>query len=630
MSFYLNPVVDYQRANADTHETIYARVSRVLIIYTGGTIGMKASPEGRGFEPVPNWLCDSLRSVHRFNDSTRSSVPPDMHPVKSASLGTSTELPSLMTPVSVYGKRINYSILEYSPLLDSANMGGEDWIKIASDIEANYISFDAFVVLHGTDTMAYTASALSFMLENLGKTVIITGSQVPLAEWRTDAESNILGALLLSGHFVVPEVCLFFGNKLLRGNRSTKVDAMDFAAFDSPNMKPLATVGVTVDLNWHEIHRPHMITRFEAHKTLSSNVSALRVFPGITYATVKALLASPIQGVVLETFGAGNVPSARKDILDLLKEACDRGVVVVNCTQCKRGIVSDLYATGKALAALGVVAGSDMTPECALTKLSYLLAKYDSPDEVRARMQDNLRGELTQLTQMNIKQEALKSPQHLSFISHVIASMRVQSHKEIALVEKALVPHLVCATAGTGSLEMFQDLCDTLITKTDDHMNNTAAADVNVVNACDYDGRTALHVAAFAGHYAVVRALLEMGASVHVRDGSGRTPLACALYKGHRDVSLLLVATGSQIEQADQELVYLFFQHVSRNHIEIVRLFLECRMDVNVKSLYGQTALHAAYHLDHAEIIQLLLQNPVIDINVKDTWNKVPADYKRQ
>ncbi|CAG8734158.1 3973_t:CDS:2, partial [Dentiscutata heterogama] len=152
----------------------------------------------------------------------------------------------LVTPPSFQGKRIKYSIVEYEPLLDSCNMISDDWVRIATDIELNYQSFDAFIILHGTDTMAYTASALSFLLENLGKTVILTGSQVPISEVRNDAVENLLGALTIAGHYVIPEVCLFFNNKLFRGNRAVKMNAVEFNAFDSPNLSPLATVGINI------------------------------------------------------------------------------------------------------------------------------------------------------------------------------------------------------------------------------------------------------------------------------------------------------------------------------------------------------------------------------------------------
>ncbi|KAF9215565.1 hypothetical protein BGZ59_001015 [Podila verticillata] len=449
-----NAAVDYQLSQF-IDEMLPCEVSRVLVIYTGGTIGM-SNTQQHGYMPVPNFLAETLSKQNRFHDlpslntvfgrlsrsnssanleslpdsSLNKHLDPAMNnlmghhtipPAQATLNGTASgatlapntpvnkiripcfshlpnsqgKIPSLITPPSLYGKRIRYSILEYDPLLDSCNMTMTDWVRIATDIEANYQLFDAFIVLHGTDTMAYTASALSFMLEDLGKTVIITGSQVPITEIRNDAIDNLLGALTIAGHFVIPEVSLYFGNKLYRGNRSSKMDAIDFNAFDSPNLPPLVKVGINIDVNWAEVVRPTSLSRFRSHKSMNPNVASLRLFPGITETTIRTFLAPPMQGVVLETYGAGNAPSTRADLIAALKEACDRGVVIVNCTQCKRGLVTDVYQTGKVLYNAGVIPGSDMTPECALTKLSYLLGHNLPIPKVREMMTKNLRGELT-------------------------------------------------------------------------------------------------------------------------------------------------------------------------------------------------------------------------------------------
>ncbi|KAK3818715.1 MAG: asparaginase-domain-containing protein [Benniella sp.] len=448
-----NAAVDHQLSQF-IDEMLPCEVSRVLILYTGGTIGMKNTKQ-HGYVPVPNFLADTLSTQSRFHDlpslnsvfgrlsrtnsvadletlpnkslnkhldpamnglPTHNTIPPEHATMNGTSSGyilppntpvnkirvpcfshlpnSQGKIPSLITPPSLYGKRIRYSILEYDPLLDSCNITMADWIRVATDIEANYELYDAFIVLHGTDTMAYTASALSFMLEDLGKTVIITGSQVPITEIRNDAIENLLGALTIAGHFVIPEVSLYFSNKLFRGNRSSKMDTINFNAFDSPNLPPLVKVGINIDVNWAEVVRPTSLSRFRAHKSMNPNVASLRLFPGITDTTIRAFLAPPIQGVVLETYGAGNVPS-RSGIVDAMKEACDRGVVVVNCTQCKRGLVTDSYQTGKVLYGAGVIPGNDMTPECALTKLSYLLGHNLPVSKVREMMTTNLRGELT-------------------------------------------------------------------------------------------------------------------------------------------------------------------------------------------------------------------------------------------
>lgn len=216
------------------------------------------------------------------------------------------------------------------------------------------------------------------MLENIGKTVIITGSQVPLSEVRNDAVDNLLNALTIAGHFVIPEVGLFFDHKLFRGNRCSKINALDFGAFDSPNLRPLVTVGIYIDVSWYifpkyrqDVWKPKSIEKFKSHKVLNPSVACLRLFPGITESTVRAFLAPPICGVVLETFGiyklttgSGNAPSNRPELLKIIKEACDRGVVIVNCTQwyklayiSKKGLVTDTYETGKALLRIGVLPG---------------------------------------------------------------------------------------------------------------------------------------------------------------------------------------------------------------------------------------------------------------------------------
>lgn len=223
-------------------------ISKILVIYCGGTIGMKRDPSN-GYYPVRGFLKAHLSAREGFNDKEYQEQLASLS-VNDPQYDTSSMRPELgeilILPPSIYDKRIAYQILEYDPLKDSCNMSMDDWIKIACDIEKFYKYYDAFVVLHGTDTMAYTVSALSFLIENLGKTVIFTGSQIPFCEVRNDAKDNFLGALTIAGHFVIPEVCLFFNNQLFRGNRVSKVNAVRFNAFSSPNLKPLAIVGVDI------------------------------------------------------------------------------------------------------------------------------------------------------------------------------------------------------------------------------------------------------------------------------------------------------------------------------------------------------------------------------------------------
>ncbi|MGZ7079320.1 MAG: asparaginase [Thermoanaerobaculia bacterium] len=333
---------------------------RVYIAHTGGTIGMNRTRDG--YSTLAGNLQKQMESMPEFR---HESMP-------------------------------QFTIHDYDPLLDSSNMTPREWVKIARDIAANYDAYDGFLVLHGTDTMAYTASALPFMLDGLGKPVIITGSQIPLCEVRNDARENLITSLLIASNHDVPEVCLYFGGKLLRGCRSVKVSADGFAAFDSPNFPPLGTVGIDIEINWPLVRRAAGGGKLRVQELTSPVVSALRLFPGISPELVHNVLRPPLQGLVLEAYGVGNGPDHDRQFLAALKEATDRGVVIVDCTQCLEGTV-DLseYATGSALARAGVISGFDMTAEAALAKLYYLLSRGDAPSAVKREMQIDLRGEMT-------------------------------------------------------------------------------------------------------------------------------------------------------------------------------------------------------------------------------------------
>lgn len=331
----------------------------LLIIYTGGTIGMKRSKQG--YTPAPGFIKQQMMEMPEFHHA---------------------EMP-------------HYTILEYQPLIDSSNVKPEIWLQIAKDIAKRYRSYDGFIILHGTDTMAYTASALSFLLENLQKPVILTGSQVPLIEIRNDARDNLISAMLIASRYPIPEVCLYFSNKLFRGNRVRKMNTYHFSAFDSPNYPPLAQVGTTIVVNsklsLKSDHKPLAIQEISIPV-----IGTLRLFPGMSHTILKNSLQPPLQALMLETYGVGNAPDNDPIFLSLLKEATKRGVIIVNCTQCLHGSVnmSD-YATGSALQDAGVISAYDMTPESVITKLIYLFSKKLPITQIKKLFQKNLRGELT-------------------------------------------------------------------------------------------------------------------------------------------------------------------------------------------------------------------------------------------
>lgn len=337
----------------------------VLLIYTGGTIGMIENPETGALE--------------NFNFA---------HLLK--------HVPEL--------KRFNYHISSYQfdPPIDSSDMEPSLWAKIVAIINDNYENFDGFVILHGTDTMAYTASALSFMLENLAKPVILTGSQLPIGTLRTDGKENLITSIEIAaakypdGRAIVPEVCIFFENLLLRGNRTTKINAENFNAFRSYNYPPLATVGIHIKYEYDRIRKADPNLPMHPHYVFDTNVLILTIFPGIQENVVSNIFQSPgLKAVVLKTYGSGNAPQ-KPWFIRLLKEATQRGIVIVNISQCPAGMVEmGRYETGLHLLDAGVISGYDATVESVLTKLMFLLGHNLSPKEVRTEMSRSIAGEFS-------------------------------------------------------------------------------------------------------------------------------------------------------------------------------------------------------------------------------------------
>ncbi|KAF7880390.1 uncharacterized protein EAF02_007236 [Botrytis sinoallii] len=441
---------------------------RVLIIMTGGTICMKSSPEG--LVPARGFLKEGMATRPSFNDGSN----PDPMPVMTTNT-TEEYLPSLRTPPSTYSRHVRYTLYEFPVLLDSSSISSNGWTQIATTIERNYHLFDGFVVLHGTDSLAYTSSALSFMLSHLGKPVILTGSQASIFALQSDAVDNLLGSLIIAGTFMIPEVCLFFHHNLFRGNRTTKVSATSFDAFASPNCEPLAKVtalGATV--NWNLVRRPRSIAKFGVQLNLdTSHVACLRIFPGIKPEMIDAVLRIPnLRGLILETFGAGNAPSGDDgSMIKIMKEACRAGVVF----------------------------GHDLTTEAALTKLSFLLALPDlSYDDVTMQMQCSIRGEMTE--------------EGSTAFSHPPTEVAVTAQQQ----------------AFTGLGYAIEKGDTNAIINILDHDR------AGLLQTTDYVGNTALHLGAVGPSVDLLRELLKRGASVHARNKAGNTPLFLARKAGEK------------------------------------------------------------------------------------------------
>lgn len=334
----------------------------VLIIYTGGTIGMIKDPK------------------------TGALVPLDLN--------------QMIKHIPIDDFDFKISLHSFTEPIDSSNMSPEIWIELASVIEKNYNKFDGFVVLHGTDTMAYTASALSFMLNNLAKPIVLTGSQLPIGLIRTDARENLITALEVASARkdnkpVVTEVCILFEDYLYRGNRTHKFNAENFDAFICPNYPPLAEIGINIKYNEKALYRP-ISEEFSAHKLLDTNISIIQLYPGISPQSIDAVINIPnIKAIIIESYGNGNMNTSNW-FIDKIKEAGKKGIIFYNVTQCEKGAVDHgKYETSVLLDDLGVVSGRDITKEAALTKLMFVLSKNLPYSETIDLLRESLRGEIS-------------------------------------------------------------------------------------------------------------------------------------------------------------------------------------------------------------------------------------------
>ncbi|XP_044085796.1 60 kDa lysophospholipase [Neovison vison] len=542
---------------------------RLLAIYTGGTIGMRSE---QGVLVPGSGLAAVLRSLPMFHDEEYAracGLPED----------------TLALPPASPDQRVIYTVLECQPLFDSSDMTITEWVQIAQTIERHYGRYDGFLVIHGTDTMAFAASVLSFVLENLQKTVILTGAQVPIHALWNDGRENLLGALLMAGQYVIPEVCLFFQNQLFRGNRVTKVDSRRFAAFCSPHLPPLAVMGTDVTINRELVRKARGKARLVVHSSMERDVGLLRLYPGIPAALVRAFLQPPLKGVVMETFGSGNGPT-KPDLLRELQAAAERGLIILNCSHCLQGAVTSDYAAGMAMAGAGIVSGFDMTSEAALAKLSYVLGQPGlTPDDRKELLARDLRGEMTLPT------GAERRPSLSSSVLGRGAAQLLTLSQEADAIREALLPSLACAAAHAGDLEVLQALGD-------------LGSDLSLEN---FNGQTPLHAAARGGQSGAVTMLLQRGVDVDPRDEDGHSPLLLAVKGRHRGVIELLRAAGAclspqELEDAGTELCRL----AARADLEGLRSWWQAGADLSSPGYDGRSALLVAEAAGNLEVVTFL------------------------
>ena len=474
------------------------KIPKVLIIYTGGTIGMKQTPNG--YAPSKGFLLQLMKTyVHQSNDVQKIRTKEN--------------------------QIIAYEILEYELLIDSSNIQASNWNVIAQSIFENYHEYVGFVILHGTDTMAYTASALSFMLVNLSKPVILTGSQIPISESRSDATENLIGAITLAGSYSIPEVGVYFNNRLFRGNRVQKVDSSGLGAFDSGNYPLLAEAKIRFEVFWKNILKvgPNKIL---LRNIQSQPIVSLKLFPSIDINIIKNILHPPIKGLIIESYGAGNFPSNRSDIIEEFQKAINRGVIIVNCTQCQKGGVTKDYETSRLLYEIGVVPSGDMTVETTLCKMMYLLSQQDvSTDEIRKLMSVDLRGEIS----VAVRQDIQRGEELLLYLVKQIQQDFGKIQDEHAIERIKII--LLCRAIIENELQDFERFIDDDI-------------DVNKAN---HHGEYPILLSVIHNRPFFVQKLLEKGCNPNTQDEYGNTPLRIAIQNQFSECIQLLRQNGGHV-----------------------------------------------------------------------------------
>lgn len=589
--------------NDQTQKTLSKlTIPKVLVLYTGGTIGMKVIRHA--YEPVTNFLPSALREMNIMHDIEFAETMTEIDPDKSF----------LYLPLSTEAC-IAYYIKEYVPLLDSTNMTYDNYIQIALDIKEVYDLFDGFVILHGTDTMSYTAAALSFMFENLSKPVVLTGSQIPIFETRSDGRDNLIGSLLLAGEYRIPEVTIYFRNRLYRGNRVTKIDCEGLNAFESHNFPTLAEFRTKIQVKWDTIFDCSSDGPFNVQTNLNRNVSLLRLFPGITYLTMRQFLEPPIQGVVLQTYGAGNLPTNRPDLIEELRKSVERGVLIVNCTQCSKGSVSYVYESATELQKIGVCSGSDMTIEAALMKLSYVLGKYATDMKtMKMKMDECLRGEMSS----NLSKTRCPTIN----LHWILNASKDETNEDSLQFRRSLLPWIITTCIQTDDIGILHQVQQA---QTGIRFNSTLPT-----------GSTPLHICAKYGAIKCADFLLRLGNNdnvlVNELDQVGFSPLYYAILQQDERMIELLVKNGAKLSAVfkPSEIGMHLCNCVKNNQVDRLKAWHKAEADLDQADYDGRTPILLAVNYNSADCVRYLLESGRIDISWLDNRGLTPLQIAKQ
>ena len=652
---------------------------KILIIYTGGTIGMMKGPNG--YIPKKHFLadyiynhpnlCDKKFTNEKLEelDSTLSMKEHNTSPYnkkKITNLGCSQKsnrfvqdqpfvykhslnnvinkksekfeskeikklcsdlksniaysqpTQSYFTPLNQFNKRIEFELIEFNEVIDSSNVNLYYWNLIAESIFDMYDKYDGFVILHGTDTMSYTASALSFMFENLNKPIIITGSQIPLIEMSNDGLANLIDSINLCGTFHIPEVCILFRGKLLRGNRSIKNDNRGLNAFESPNIESLIEIGTKYKVKWNIILLPPLPNaQISLTKLKDKKVIILKYFPTMGDDTIQNIFnQNGIEGIIIETYGSGNLPSNRESLVNCLLKLSSTDIVIVNISQCRKGIMSADYEVGKQLEKLGLIYGSDMTVECALSKLNYLLSKGYSKKQIKDLFSQNMRGELTE-----------NKTELFSFSSnYLINSIREIFEKGTSIntdevIINEFLPSFIIDLVRKDQLSVLHSLKY--------HINKMSNKLINEMYP-SYT-KTPLHFSCEQGNIELTNYLINIGFKLNVIDNLNKTPLYYACLSKNQDLCEYLFSKGAQ--KSYQELEGDFLCKLAfNNDLETLKLlFKYYSNEILITNYEKRNIVHIASIRKNKSIILFLKDNINYPIDILvDEYEKSAYDYANE